>query len=205
MEKVIDFDKWIENFQLPKIEYVAVYDPFTGDVKSVGPSYAFSAEEYTVPVDTETAERIINAEIKIHNCQVDVNSNKLEIAEIKNLTTIDDVLHRIISVEHSDIEIPDVYISYLSNTKTLKIQLSEALGGTKKIKKEFKSRKIVWDGNAEMNFLITEYNDPNLTFEMFSVKINELIGKTKIIKNIDYNKFSVYTRRLFKNYVIEYK
>ena len=56
-----------------------------------------------------------------------------------------------------------------------------------------------------MDFLITEYNDPNEIYQMFSIKINELIGKNKIIKNLNYDTFSVYTRRLFKNYVIEYK
>ena len=54
-----------------------------------------------------------------------------------------------------------------------------------------------------MSFLITDYNDPNVIFEMFDVKINELVGNYKLIGNIDYDKFSVYTRRLFKNYVIE--
>ena len=204
MEEIIDFDNWIETFQLPTIEYVAVFDPFTGDVTSVGPSYAFTNSEYTISIDTETAEKIISAEIKIHNCQVDINSNKFEIAETKSLTTIDDVLHRISLIEHLEIDIPDVHLTYNLKNKTLRIQLSEALGGTKKIKQNFKPRKIVWDSNAEMNFLITEYNDPNLIFEMFSVKISELIGKTKIIKDINYDKFSVYTRRLFKNYVIEY-
>jgi hypothetical protein len=56
-----------------------------------------------------------------------------------------------------------------------------------------------------MNFLITDYNDPNVLYEMISVKINELIGKSKTFENIDYDKFSVYTRRLFKNCVIENK
>ena len=51
----------------------------------------------------------------------------------------------------------------------------------------------------------SEYNDPNLTLETVSVKINELVGKSKIIENISYENFSVYTRRLFKNYVIAYR
>jgi hypothetical protein len=37
------------------------------------------------------------------------------------------------------------------------------------------------------------------------ITINDLIGKTVTVKNIDFDQFSVYTRRLFKNYVIEYK
>jgi hypothetical protein len=56
-----------------------------------------------------------------------------------------------------------------------------------------------------MNFFITDYNDPNVLFEIVSVRIKDLVGKSKIFKNIEYKKFSVYTRRLFKNYVIVYK
>ena len=56
-----------------------------------------------------------------------------------------------------------------------------------------------------MDFLITDYNDPNLIFQMFSVKLNELVDHNVTIKNIEYDRFSVYTRRLFKNYLIEYK
>jgi len=205
MEQVIDFDEWYANYKPEPVSYVAVYNPTDGKVISVGPKHAFVNEKYQINLDKEIAEDIIEARILIDNCLVDMDSSVLEIAEIKNLIKIDDVLHRIISVEYANVEKPDVYITYSKKNKTLKIQLTEDLGGTKKLKVKRNPRKIVWDGATEMNFLITDYNDPNLIFEMFSIKINELIGKTKVIKNVDYNKFSVYTRRLFKNYVIEYK
>jgi|TARA_B110000503_G_scaffold45179_2_gene73752 hypothetical protein len=205
MEKMIDFDEWLANYIPEPTKYVAVFDPETGAVKSVGPDHAFTTEKNKISLDTETAESIINSEIMIHKCFVDIDSSSLEIAETKSIFKIDDVLHRISSIEFSDIIKPDVYLAYSSKNKTLKIQLSAELGGTKKVKGDIKKRKIVWDGDTEMNFLITEYNDPNLIFEMFSVKINELVGKTKTVKDIDYENFSVYTRRLFKNYVIEYK
>ena len=87
----------------------------------------------------------------------------------------------------------------------MKIELGKEFGGTKKSKIPYRQRNIIWDGDTVMDFFITEYNDPNLTFETVSVKINELIGKSKIIENVNYENFSVYTRRLFKNYVIEYR
>jgi hypothetical protein len=205
MEEVIDFDKWVSEYVLPIITYVATYDPATGAVKSVGPSHAFENEKYKIDIDKEIAESIISSEIKIHNCFVDINSNTMEIAEVKNIFKIDDVLHRIISKEYFKEEKPDVYLSYSLKNKTLKIQLSEEFGGTKKSKLSIQKRGIVLDGETEMKFLVTDYNDPNLIFEMFSVKINELIGKTKTISNVNYDKFSVYTRRLFKNYVISLK
>lgn len=205
MEEVIDFDEWIKTYVPEVVEYVAVYDPDTGFVKSVGPSHAFENEKYKLPLDAEIAESILTAETQIHHCLVDINSQTLEIAEVKNLVKIDDVLHRIISVEFSNITKPDVYLTYYGLAKTLQIELSEEFGGTKKLPFDVKPRNIVWDGDTEMNFLITDYNDPNLIYEMFSVKINELVGKYKLIEDIEYDKFSVYTRRLFKNYVIEYK
>ncbi len=202
---MIDFDEWIKTYTPPVVEYVAVFDPITGAVKSVGPSHAFENEKHKIVLDAEIAESILTAEIQIHKCLVDINSNTLEIAEIKNLNKIDDVLHRIISTEYSSIEKPDIYLTYNSKEKTLTIELSEEFGGTRQLGIDIKKRNVVWDGDTEMSFLITEYNDPNLLFEMFSVKINELIGDFKVIEHVDYDKFSVYTRRLFRNYVIEYK
>jgi hypothetical protein len=177
MEEVIDFDQWITNYTPPVIEFVAVYDPYTGAVTSVGPSHAFESAEYKIVIDSTIAEEIINAEIQIHHCFVDINSKELE----------------------------DVYITYKVKNKTLTIELAKELGGTKKSSGKINKRNIIWDGTTKMDFMITDYNDPNVLFEMFSVTINELVGQSKIIKDIDYDKFSVYTRRLFKNYVIEYK
>lgn len=205
METVEDFDKWLAEYKPAPVRYVAVYDQLTGDVKSVGPDYAFPNEEYTIEIDSETALSIIAAEIQIHHCQIDVHSGNLEIAETKTLNKLDDVLHRIPLIQYADITKPDVYLTYTTKNQTLKIQLSTEFGGTKKYKDANKPRKFVWDGSTVMDFLITEYNDPNLIYKMFSVKINELVGKTVTIKNISYDNFSVYTRRLFKNYVIEIK
>lgn len=205
MEKMIDFDIWIQQYNPKPVEYVATFDPATGAVLSVGPDHAFVNEKNKIPVDKELAESIINAEVKISSCVVDINSNSIEIAEVKNIHTIDDVLHRIISTKYSEIKRPDIYLTHDSKRKVLKIELSEEFGGTKKPEIAVKKRKVVWDGDTEMNFLVTDYNDPNVLFRVISVTINDLVGKSKTIKDFDYNQFSVYTRRLFKNYVINYK
>jgi hypothetical protein len=205
MEKMIDFDQWYLDWKPPVIEYVAVFDPQTGEVTGVGPSCAFENEKHKIPVDQELAESIINAEIKISSCVVDINSNTIEIAEIKSVFKIDDVLHRIISTDYSDIKQPDIYLTYDSKKKTLKIELSKEFGGTRAPKISIKPRKILWDGDTSLNFFITDYNDPNLLFQIVYVKINDLIGKSHVIDYPDHTPFSVYTRRLFKNYVIKYK
>jgi hypothetical protein len=205
MEEIIDFDNWLANFKLPPVKFVAVFNPDTGAVISVGPSHAFKDQKHKISIDKELAESIINAEIKINNCIVDINSNTLEVAEIKNTYKIDDVLHRIISKKDSEIKNPDIYIKYDSKFNTFKIEMSSEFGGTCKARAGIKKRNIVWDGDTEMQFFITEYNDPNLLFETVSVTINNLTGNHKLITGFNYPKFSVYTRRLFKNYVIEYK
>lgn len=208
MEKILDFDNWLANYKPVEIQYVATFDPQTGQVKSIGPHYAFENEKNKIPIDKEIAESIIEGTIKISSCVIDINSNSLEIAEIKNVFKIDDVLHRIIDKKWSTVAKSEVYLTVNSKTKNLKIELSEELGGTKKLPKQFQpvsSKKIIWDGDTEMSFLITDYNDPNLIYQMFSVKISELLSKSKIVQNVDYDNFSIYTRRLFKNYIIEYK
>ena len=205
IETIEDFEKWIAEYRPAPTVYVAVFDPITGKVISIGPEFAFPKEINKVVVDSNLAESIINAEIQIENCMIDISSGNLEIAELKTLIKLDDVLHRIISTEYSAVTKPEVYLTYTKRTKTLKIQLSQELGGTKKSKTEEKRRNFVWDGSTEMNFLITAYNDPNILYQTHVITINDLIGKTVTIKNIDFDHFSVYTRRLFKNYVIEYK
>lgn len=202
--KVIDFDKWLTTFKQEAVEYVAVFNPNTGAVKSVGPLHAFETEQNKISIDSEIAQSIINAEINIHNCVVDIHTNTMEIAEIKSINKIDDLLHRIISVKYSKSVNPEVYLEYHLENKTLTIELSKEFGGTKAVSSS-KHRKCIWDGDTEMIFYITDYNDPNLTFDKVSVSINDLIGKSKIFTNLDYQNFSVYTKRLFKNYVIEYK
>lgn len=205
METVEDFDQWLANYRPAPAKFVAVFDPQTGKVISVGPECAFVNEKHQVAIDTETAESIITAEIQIEKCRIDITSGSLEIAEIKTLTKLDDVLHRIISTEFATTVDADVFLTYVKKTKILKIQLTSVFGGTKKIKNSQGRRNLIWDGSTEMDFFITDYNDPHLIFDTCSVTINDLVGKTVTVKDISQDRFSVYTRRLFKNYVIEHK
>jgi hypothetical protein len=87
--------------------------------------------------------------------------------------------------------------------------MTEEFSGTYKLDKQFQpivQRKIYWDGETVMNFLITDYNDPNILHKMISLKISDLIAASKTFRSLDLPEtFSVYTRRIFKNYVIEIK
>lgn len=208
-QALADLAELLADIEIPEVTYAATYDPLTGEVKSVGPSEAFVSEEYKISVDQETAIDIIEGRIKINNCYVDVESEELEIIEVKNVFKIDDILHRVPVVQWSEVEKPELFITYLTKTNKLKFQLSEEFYGTKKLAKKFqpiKQKKTRWSGDTTLTFLLTDYNDPHAIKEVVSFRIDDLIGKTKIIKNIDLpNRFSVFTRRIFKNYVLDIK
>lgn len=207
MEEIAQFESILKNYTPIEVEYMAVFNPETGEVMKVGPSYAFENEKYKLSIDKEVAMRIIEGEVRISACVVNVHTNELEMAETKVVYKIDDVLHRIVDKRWTDVTKPDVYITYDDAKNELIFELSAELGGTKHLENQEESivpRKIIWAGDTEMSFLITEYNDPNILHEMFSMRIDELLGKSKTIKNLSMPKrFSVYTRRLFANYIIE--
>lgn len=209
MEELIDFDLWASQFKPPPEKYIAVFDKDNGKVISVGPSHAFENEKYQIEIEKETAIDILEGKISIHNCFVDVNAQTIEISEVKKIYKIDDVIHRIIEKKWTDITKPDIYITINIRESYIKFQLTEEFGGTFIQSEEFqpvRKRKILWDGDTDLNFLFTDYNDPNVLFKMISIKLNDLIGQEKIVTDLNLpNKFSVYTRRVFKNYVVEYE
>ena len=206
MEEVIEFEEFVKTLHIPELTYSATYNPKTGAVVSVGPTYAFTDTQDKISLDKETAEQIIEGTIKINSCFVDITGSKLEIAEIQSVYKIDDVLHRIIESRWSDITKPEIYISYDKNKKTLTVELTEEYYGTKKVLKKYhpiSKRKVIWSGETEMNFLITDYNDPNILYKMVSLTVSDLVEKKKIFKDIELpDRFSIYTRRIFKNYVL---
>jgi len=205
MEEIVDLEKLMASIVMPEIKYVAVFDPDTGAVTSVGPSYAFPQEKFILDLDDETALSIIEGRTKIHSCFVDPASNTLELSEVKTVIKMDDVLHRIVDSQWSNIAKPDIHITY--NNSTIVFQLTEELYGTYILDKKFqpvKKRKVRWDGDTQLHFFITEYNDPNILYQSVVVTLADIIAKshTVDVTNLP-EKFSVYTRRIFKNYVIE--
>ena len=209
-EKIVlpDFDEWLANQKYEKTKYNAAFDEDSGRVLSVGPVTAVNEKKYKnlISVNADMAEDIISGKINIHKCFVDASQGELEIIETKNLFSIDDVLHRIIEKKWSDIEKPDVYLIYDRSKGKVVVKLSEEFGGTHKLDEKFHpitKRKIFFDGKTNLEFTITAYNDPHLVYNTFSVSIEELVGKS-VTFDVDHNEFiSIYTKRLFKNYMVE--
>ena len=170
MEELMDFDEWIKIANANKIQYWAKYDPDNGKVLGIYPGSSADTIKNKIEIDQETAESINDGTTSIFNCHVDLESGNLEIIEIKSLTSIDDVLHRVVDSKWSDTTDADIYITH--NNSTISIILNE---------KYRKGKRIFWNGETEMNFFITDYNDPNVLHNMFTVKLSKLIEENLIV------------------------
>lgn len=202
----MSFDEWLSNYVPRDPVYYAEYDPETGSVIGIYPDHSAPDTENKIEIDSQLVTDIFDGKINLSSCVVNKYDSVIEIAEVKSLTKIDDVLHRIVDKKYTEVEDPDVFVTYHRASKKLVFELSEKFKGNRPVEEKYlpvKSRKIHWDGDTLMNFLITDYNDPNNLKHMFSFKISDLIGKSMSYE-VDLDKrFSVYTRRLLKKYIFE--
>jgi len=82
--------------------------------------------------------------------------------------------------------------------------MSERLGGTVPCLKSNSVKQTIWTDDVRLTLAITDYNDPNIIYYLITVNLSELKGQTKTIKDIKPpSQFSIFTRKLFKNYVLE--
>jgi hypothetical protein len=207
MEDLTDIFALFDQVQQIEVKYSAVFNPDTGRVTSVGPSAAFTNEKHKLEIDRDLAESIIDGKIRISSCIVDVRNNKFEINEIKTVFKIDDVLHRICTTEWTSLDCADVYVVCNVAEKTVKIEMTEEFHGTYKLPEKYQpavKRNVLWDGETVINFFITDYNDTNIMYNMLSLKVSDLVNTAKVFTDVDFPpKFSLYTRRIFKNYIME--
>jgi hypothetical protein len=201
-EALKDFQEWLLSLPIPEIQYYAVFDN-TGAVTGIYTAHSAKEFDNKIAIDREIAESVIEGKATLQSYIVDLTSANLEFVEIRALTKIDDVLHRVIKKQWSNEVDNDIFLTYNRKDRCLIIELSSKYNGSKVVD-NVASKKIHWDGNTEMSFLLTHYNDPNWLVSIVSVTIDELINNKKIISNIDLPiEFSIFTRRLFKNYVVE--
>ncbi len=201
----IETEFLLEFPKVPETKYAAVFDPDTGRVLSVGPDIAFENIENKIEIDAILAESIITGETIIHDCFVDFYDYKIEIKQAVSLYKIDDVLHRITDKQFANFIDADVYIVYNKNSKELLIELSERFCGTKSVsdRTNFRKQKMIWNGDTELVFYITAYNDPHKIYKTLILTVSDLIEKNYKTTVEVPAKFSVFTRRLFKRYVME--
>jgi hypothetical protein len=194
MEQMIDFDKWFESFIQKEIEYYAIYDPKTSAVTGVYPDHAASNIDHKIKIDKEIAESIFDGKISLTSCFVDVVDDRLELIQVSSLVKIDDILHRIPDIEYVSATDPDISIKFLSDKNLIAIQLSTKL----------KKKSIRWGGDTKLKFIVCSYNDPHLFYQIIDLTLDQLFVDDFVIPYTGPNsRFSVFTARIFKNYIFE--
>lgn len=195
MEEITDFDTWLKNYTPPEVDYYAIYNPETYQVIGVYPSYAADLEKHKLKIDRELAEDIQNGIVKMNTCFVDTESDTLEVIEKHSLRKIDDIVYRIPDSRYITINEPDVVISVNTKDNIILFKLINNL----------KTRKIMYDETTVMQFFVTEYNDPHKVIQTVTFTLDEMKSQEQSVKYQGQNlRFSVFTRRLFKKYVMSF-
>lgn len=186
-----------------EIAYEAAYDPHTGKVLAVGPRGALVDYDYVISVDSIVAEEVLEGSTPLHHCFVDFETEQLDFVVAKPVENkIDDVLHRIVEWKWVDTQEPSVIVTYNKQSETLTFGLSTAYGGQYAVSSP-KRKSLRWHGDSVMNFFATKYNDPHVCYAAWSFDIDALRVQNIVYKQILLpDRFSVFTRRLFDNYVL---
>lgn len=196
MEEKLDlplFDDWIKTLEVFEETYFFEFDN-DGNVLALHPGQVVSGIKNKIQVDNSIALAIYENGETLRHYKVDVISGriiKVNLSSITGLHKIDDVLHRVIDKRWSNVTKPDISIEYNRTESLLTFKINPLL------------KTVEWQGDQEMVFLITEYNDPNVLQEMISFNVNELVKYPQRITVELPEKFSIYTRRIFDKYTYE--
>jgi hypothetical protein len=192
MEEITDFDKWLQTFIAEPVEYYAIYNPQTAEVVGIYPKNSAKDIEHKVLIDSDLAESILEGKISLRSCFVDDADDVLQVVQTQSVRKIDDILHRVVSKEFATFEEADLYITFNSQLNTITLSLIEKL----------KRKKIRWDSHAVLKFLITEYNDPHKVNQVITTTLDDLYNNDQTYQYTGTDKnFSVFTSRVFKNYI----
>lgn len=202
-DKTVDI--WVNTHTDKETKYWAVYDPLDGTVLGIYPGQTANDKPHKILIDTFIAQHIQESVIQLNACFVDPIRQEFIVMYNRPVTKIDDVLHRVPNKNWSETLENDLYIEYVVEEKKLDVALTERFYGTRAADCEFKT-KLVEKNIFEILLMITDYNDPNVLHQLLRINIDDLIGKEKTFYNLDIpNNFSVYTKRFFKNYILEIK
>lgn len=203
MEEIDDFDLVIQSRSKISNVFWAVFDIDTGKVTGIYPGSSADDQRYKIEIDPEIVSLINKGQLHLSNCFVDVSQQSLQIVNATSLIKIDDILHRVPERKWSTDSVFDVYIKYNKQTDQLTLSLADYLGGTEQTTD--KTRKnISWLDDTNINLIVSDYNDPNVIYYLLSLRLKDMIGQEKVFKNIKIQgEFSVYTRRIFKKYILE--
>lgn len=204
----MDFDEWIKQQELLPVGYCAVYDPETGMIKSIQSLRSATNELYKVEITTELAESIFSGSVNPGLFFVDPETSTIEALENQSLVKISQTLVRIPVKKFSEPGDYNVCITYNRTSEEVIFELSKRYGGTYWDNEDTVKKKVVfWDPSASVDFLLCDYNDPNIIHQGISFKISDMVGQPKVFDSIKLpERFSVYhTNKILKNYVVDEK
>jgi predicted P-loop ATPase/GTPase len=192
-QELMDFDEWIKTVEIVEEEYFAEYDD-AGNIVAIFCNHGYHNETVKrIKIDSDIAMSFHEGTEHIHHYKINVLTKELTkldpLSSQRMLVTIDDVLHRIIDENWSDIEDPDITVVYNNEEKQLEFSINNCYNG------------LILSGDTEMTFHVTEYNDPNIMKQIVTFRVGDLLEGSKIFKTEVDGKFSVYTRRIFEKYV----
>ena len=81
MEEIVEYG--FDDIKLPKVKFMAKFNPNTGAVVSVGPSIAFEHDEFKLPINEDVALMIIEGKISLSSCAVNFDSSQLAVVSRK--------------------------------------------------------------------------------------------------------------------------
>ena len=200
MEEVMDFDLWLESQKNLKPKFYLIYNE-SGLVTGIYPESAASEISNKIELSEELRFQLDSGESRIDSYRVDIVTKQLVILESIKFFPL---LIRATDMSYSSDKNFEVYITYNRQESLAVIELSSNLGGTKQDQTE--RRMLDIHPELTMRLYFTDYNDPNCIYDTISLKISDLLEKSKKFTNLSLPpKFSVYTRRIFKNYLIDIK
>lgn len=196
MEKTIEqaekeFQEYLKTISVTEEKYYFKFDD-QGRVFEL--TSIFADDSKMIEIDKDIALEIFDGKQNLSSFVVDIET--LTVSENKELkfasvTKIDDILHRIVEKKWSNIKNPDIEIRF-DQKKSLLVFSSN---------KKYKDK--VWAGETNLLFLITEYNDPNILKKLIHVNLGDILENSKTFEIDLDNRFSIYTKRIFKNYTFE--
>jgi hypothetical protein len=194
MEEIENFDDWLKNIDIPKVEYFAIFDTNTRAVIGIYPSHSAKNIPNKILIDKDIAESVFNGIASMSSFFVDDIDGNLELVQTQVVKKIDDILHRIVDRKYADFNNPDLIIQIDILNKKVSFVLDSKV----------RSKNIRWDKTIKTKFIFSEYNDPYKFFQVIEFKIEDLYKKDLEFKydGID-DKFSVFTSRIFKKNVLE--
>ena len=194
MEKVIDFDSWLQQYIAPQVEYWAIFEPTTGEVIGIYPDLSAGEKQHKIKIDRDLAEDIHNGIVQMNCCFVDMNSQTVEIVTRPSFVKIDDILHRVIDKKYALDQKNDIVIQYNELENKIIFVMHSAI----------KISQFPWVENVEIRFFITAYNDPHDLYQIIVFQLKDLSQNSKeFIYTGPHNRFSIFTKRILKNYVYE--